>query len=141
MTFLFLTKCIAFIFLVLPYASGFVATRSLLCQQCKCHRSRCNTRFNYASPVMKAPRISVSNTNLKFVLADGGLDPDTLQALGEVTELNDALDGAISAGNPAAGLLTNLVASQFIILVPITAGLLVAFGIGYFIFSYGSGRE
>jgi hypothetical protein len=38
-----------------------------------------------------------------FLLAEGGdgLDADTLQALGEVTELNDALDGALTAANPA----------------------------------------
>ena len=38
-----------------------------------------------------------------FLLAEAGdgLDADTLQALGEVTELNDALDGALTAANPA----------------------------------------
>lgn len=75
-------------------------------------------------------------------LADG-LDADTLGALGDLQELNDALDGAIDAANPnsAGDILQTLVASPAIIAVPIGAGLLVAFAIGYFIFSYGQGRE
>jgi hypothetical protein len=80
---------------------------------------------------------------LSLMLAEG-LDADTLQALGDVQELNDALDGAIdqAAGpNAAADILTKVVASPFIIAVPILAGLGVAFAIGFFIFSYGNGKE
>lgn len=43
---------------------------------------------------------SLLNIQQPFLLAEG-LDPETLQALGEVTELNDALDSAVKAANPA----------------------------------------
>jgi hypothetical protein len=83
----------------------------------------------------------ISSTSLK-----GGLDADTLNALGDLQELNQALDGAVdgaleSAQNPALSILTKLVDSPAILAVPIGAGLLVAFLVGYFIFSYGQGKE
>ena len=43
---------------------------------------------------------SLLNIQQPFLLAEG-LDPETLQALGEITELNDALDSAVKAANPA----------------------------------------
>lgn len=70
------------------------------------------------------------------------LDAETLDALGDVSELNEALDNVVdSTVNPAVGVLTKLSASPAIIAVPIVAGLLVAIGFGYFIFSYGQGKD
>jgi len=84
---------------------------------------------------------SSSSSSLK-----AGLDADTLSALGDLQELNQALDGAVDgaleqAQNPALSVLTKLVDSPAILAVPIGAGLLVAFGISFFIFSYGQGKE
>jgi len=83
----------------------------------------------------------ISSSSLK-----AGLDADTLSALGDLQELNQALDGAVDgaleqAQNPALSILTKLVDSPAILAVPIGAGLLVAFGISFFIFSYGQGKE
>ena len=109
----------------------------------------------HTSRRLASPRVAMSShmggtgfalpafQKLSLMLAEG-LDADTLQALGDVQELNDALDGAIdqAAGpNAAADILTKVVASPFIIAVPILAGLGVAFAIGFFIFSYGNGKE
>jgi predicted PurR-regulated permease PerM len=85
--------------------------------------------------------ITTSSSSLK-----AGLDADTLSALGDLQELNQALDGAVDgaleqAQNPALSVLTKLVDSPAILAVPIGAGLLVAFGISFFIFSYGQGKE
>ena len=75
-----------------------------------------------------------------FPLAD--LDAETLDALGDINELNDALDGVVdSAVNPTVGILTKLSASPLIVAVPILAGILVAFGFGFFVFSYGQGKD
>lgn len=75
-----------------------------------------------------------------FPLAD--LDAETLDALGDINELNDALDGVVdNAINPTVGILTKLSASPLIVAVPILAGILVAFGFGFFVFSYGQGKE
>lgn len=74
-------------------------------------------------------------------LADGALDPETLESLGDIQELNEALDGAIDAANPAIGILSKLVASPAFLAVPIGAGIAVSFIIGYFIFSYGQGKD
>ena len=49
---------------------------------------------------LAASSSSFLNIQQPFLLAEG-LDPETLQALGEVTELNDALDSAVKAANPA----------------------------------------
>ena len=67
-----------------------------------------------------------------------GLDADTLGALGDVQDLNQALDDAIVTGNPASNILTKIVSSPLIIAIPIGAGLLVALGLGYFISSYSN---
>jgi hypothetical protein len=84
----------------------------------------------------------ISKTQVSFFLADGGLDAETLDALGDVNDLNYALDGVIdSTVNPAVGILTKLAASPAILAIPVLAGLLVAVGFGYFIFSYGQGRD
>lgn len=69
------------------------------------------------------------------------LDSETLSALGDVQELNDALGDAIDMSNPAANILTKIVDSPLIVAVPIVAGLLVAFTVGFVIFSYGQGRD
>jgi hypothetical protein len=75
-----------------------------------------------------------------FALAD--LDAETIEALGDVSELNYALDGVVDgAVNPAVGILTKLSASPVIVLIPVLAGLLVAVGFGYFVFSYGQVKD
>lgn len=76
-----------------------------------------------------------------FFIAEGGLDAETLESLGDLQELNDALDGAIDAANPAVGILSKLVASPAFLAIPIGAGIAVSFIIGYFIFSYGQGKD
>ena len=97
-------------------------------------------------------------------IADG-LDAETLNALGDVEELNQALDVAIDGGNPAVSILTDLVgmsigpnyiwkvfhllynstlinaASPAILAIPIGAGVLVALVIGFFIGGYSQGKE
>jgi len=95
--------------------------------------------FHVAAPLQQ---YSTAVEKLSLTLSDGGLDADTLSALGDVQELNDALDGAVDGVGPAVGdILQTVVASPFIIAVPIAAGLLVAFGLGFFIFSWGSPKE
>ena len=101
---------------------------------------------NIASPT--SPSISGRSLQLNafpnlqtMFLADGALDAETLESLGDLQELNDALDGAIDAANPAVGILSKLVASPAFLAVPIGAGLVVSFLIGYFIFSYGQGKD
>lgn len=80
--------------------------------------------------------------NLQSIfLAEGGLDAETLESLGDLQELNEALDGAIDAANPAVGILSKLVASPAFLAIPIGAGVAVSFIIGYFIFSYGQGKD
>ena len=80
--------------------------------------------------------------DVSLPLAD--LDADTLGALGDIQELNSALDGALDAAvdpNAVGDILQKVVASPFIVAVPIGAGLLVALGLGFFIFSWGSPKE
>lgn len=88
------------------------------------------------------PQQSRGTTHLNsFFLADG-LDAETLDALGEVQELNYALDGVVDgAVNPAVGILVKLASSPAILVIPILAGLLVAVAFGYFVSSYGQGRD
>lgn len=74
-----------------------------------------------------------------FLVSD--LDADTLGALGDVQDLNSALDGAIASSNPTADILTRLVASPFIVAIPIGAGVLVAVLLAFFISSYSQGRN
>jgi hypothetical protein len=83
---------------------------------------------------------ALPNLNTLFI-SDGGLDPETLESLGDIQDLNEALDGAIDNANPAISILTKLVASPLVLAVPIGAGVLVAFLVGFFIFSYGQGRD
>lgn len=68
-----------------------------------------------------------------------GLDAETLGALGDVQDLN--LDAVMDTTAVAAGVLTKLVDSPAILAIPIGAGTLVAFVFGYFIYSYGQGRD
>ena len=81
------------------------------------------------------------NSQLLFLADAGALDPETLESLGDIQELNEALDGAIDAANPAIGILSKLVASPAFLALPIGAGIVVSFLIGYFIFSYASGKD
>ena len=93
-------------------------------------------------PAHRAPSQLNAFPNFQsLLLAEGGLDAETLESLGDLQELNEALDGAIDAANPAIGILSKLVASPAFLAVPIGAGITVAFLIGYFIFSYGQGKD
>ena len=71
----------------------------------------------------------------------GGLDAETLNALGDVQELNEALDTAVDGSGIVVNGLQSLVASPLVLVVPIAAGILVALGLGFFISSWGSGRD
>jgi len=82
-----------------------------------------------------------SLTSLTSLSIADGLDAETLGALGDVQELTDALNDAIDVSNPTADILTKLVDSPFILIIPIGAGLLVAAGVGFLIYSYGKGNE
>ena len=84
---------------------------------------------------------ALPNSQLLFLADAGALDPETLESLGDIQELNEALDGAIDAANPAIGILSKLVASPAFLALPIGAGIVVSFLIGYFIFSYASGKD
>jgi hypothetical protein len=76
-----------------------------------------------------------------FNIADG-LDADTLNALGDIQQLDEAIDNLEVQGGPAIGdIVTNAVASPAILLVPILAGGLVAFAVGFFIYKYSQGSE
>ena len=70
-----------------------------------------------------------------------GLDAETLNALGDVQELNEALDTAVDSSGIVVNGLQNLVSSPLVLAVPIGAGLLVALGLGFFISNWGSGRD
>ena len=84
--------------------------------------------------------LQLASSPFSFSLADG-LDADTLGALGDIANVDEGLDLAVGSSTAAADVLTRVVSSPAIIAVPIGAGLLVAFAIGYFIFSYGQGRS
>ena len=71
----------------------------------------------------------------------GGLDAETLDALGDVQELNEALDSAVDSSEIVVNGLQKLVASPLVLAIPIGAGLLVAVGLGFFISNWGSGRD
>eukprot|EP00595_Chromulina_sp_UTEXLB2642_P002315 CAMPEP_0196765600 /NCGR_PEP_ID=MMETSP1095-20130614/9993_1 /TAXON_ID=96789 ORGANISM="Chromulina nebulosa, Strain UTEXLB2642" /NCGR_SAMPLE_ID=MMETSP1095 /ASSEMBLY_ACC=CAM_ASM_000446 /LENGTH=66 /DNA_ID=CAMNT_0042123919 /DNA_START=71 /DNA_END=267 /DNA_ORIENTATION=+ len=62
-----------------------------------------------------------------FQLAD--LNPETLNAIGDLTESDEAVE-AINQVGPAVEILKNVVDTPIILFVPIAAGLLVAFGVG-----------
>lgn len=94
------------------------------------------------------PKISISYSksygSSKIVLAGptGGLDAETLGVLGDTSDISgDLVDGAFEAATPVASVLTKIVASPAILAVPIGAGFLVAFGIGFFIYWYSRGPE
>jgi len=89
----------------------------------------------------------LSLSSLSSLSIADGLDAETLSALGDaetlsdVQDLTDALNDAIDVSNPTADVLTRLVDSPLILLIPIGAGLLVASGVGFLIYSYGKGNE
>ena len=84
--------------------------------------------------------LSLSSLSSSLSIADG-LDAETLGALGDVQDLTDALNDAIDVSNPTADILTKLVDSPLILVIPIGAGLLVASGVGFLIYSYGKVNE
>ena len=97
------------------------------------------------TPPSSSPKpLKASYTNMlssiSLPLADG-LDAETLNALGDVQELNEALDSAVDGSGVVVNGLQELVASPLILIVPIGAGLLVAIGLGFFISAWGSGRD
>lgn len=110
---------------------------------------RCVRRatFSYSS----SPHSSFFSSALKATHTDvlssaslplaGGLDAETLNALGDVQELNEALDTAVDGSGIVVNGLQSLVASPLVLVVPIAAGILVALGLGFFISSWGSGRD
>lgn len=87
----------------------------------------------------RAPSVSL-HAFPSLTIADV-LDADTIGALGDISDADEGLELALDSSNAAADILTRVVSSPAIIAVPIGAGLLVAFVIGYFIFSYGQGRD
>jgi hypothetical protein len=97
-----------------------------------------------AAPTTIIPSLPNLLSLPSILLSDGGLDSETLDALGDVKELNDALDGAVdmnAAGAPIVSGLTNLVSSPLILAVPIGAGGLLAGAVAFFISSYANGRD
>ena len=71
-------------------------------------------------------------SSISLPLADG-LDAETLNALGDVQELNEALDSAVDGSGVVVNGLQELVASPLILIVPIGAGLLVAIGLALYL--------
>ncbi len=94
-----------------------------------------NSKPNHNSPIL---RPSHRKTALKDSVP--GLNAETLNALDNVKDVSDSLD-LIPDSSPVVNILTNAVSSPLILAIPITAGFLLAFGIGYFIFWYGRGGE
>ncbi len=88
-------------------------------------------KSSYQSKHQKSPQLQ----------AEGGLNPETLDALGNIQDSSDSIDSIAQAATPVGSVLTKVVASPIILAVPIGAGLLVAFGIGFFIFWYGKGND
>lgn len=77
-------------------------------------------------------------THLK---AAEGLSADALNALGSVSEVSENADAVVDISASMGSIMLKLTASPFIVVVPILAGSLVAFGIGFFIYWYGRGGE
>mmetsp|Transcript_33497 Transcript_33497/g.34130 ORF Transcript_33497/g.34130 Transcript_33497/m.34130 type:complete len:130 (+) Transcript_33497:106-495(+) len=102
--------------------------------------------FNRAmSKTILLPRVSPINAipsqfSFSLMLAEG-LDAETLGAMGNVEDLNNALVSTVDASSPTVSIINKLLSSPAILAVPILAGLLVASGIGYFIISWGQGRD
>ena len=83
---------------------------------------------------------TISKRSSTFVLKAGeGLDAETLSIIGNVGDLSDSVDGVLDATTPVASIVTKIVSSPLILAVPIGAGALIAFLIGFFIYSYGRG--
>lgn len=97
--------------------------------------------LNAWSSTLSIASSSLSLSSLSSLSIADGLDAETLSALGDVQDLTDALNDAIDVSNPTADVLTRLVDSPLILLIPIGAGLLVASGVGFLIYSYGKGNE
>jgi len=86
----------------------------------------------------KSSNIQLKAFNPSLLVADG-LDADTLNAMGDIQDLNEALDQAIDSSNIAVSVLTKLSMSPLIIAIPILAGLLVAVALGVGISKYANG--
>lgn len=112
------------------HMKGIVSRRTTTTNLQMVHLPDAHTIFN-SLPVMPAPST--------FMLS--ALDADTLEALGDVQDINNALGDVLNESNPALSILTKAVSSPAILAVPIGAGSLVAFAIGFFIYSYGQGRD
>lgn len=107
----------------LPSVQSFSRSKSLLSQRTQ-------------SLSTSIPR---SKTHLK---AAEGLSADALNALGSIPDVSDsAADSMVDVSASLGSIMLKLTASPFIVVVPILAGSLVAFGIGFFIFWYGRGAE
>ena len=125
-------------FTTVQLIQSYVHTRIVQCQ---------STKTTFSSGSFKSsisPHNRVDRTISKTFLLDStsGLDSETLGALGDTSDLTiDNVDGVIEVATPVASILTKLVASPAILAVPIGAGFLVAFGIGFFIYWYGRGAD
>ena len=74
--------------------------------------------------------------------ATDGLDSETLNALGNLVD-SDVVDAVATSSDQAVvvSIISKLAASPAILAVPIGAGFLVAFAVGFFIYSYGRGSD
>ena len=80
-----------------------------------------------------------SSTQLQ---ASEGLSADALNALGNIPEVSGSDPESVTNISASVGsILVKLTASPLIVAVPILAGAMVAFGIGFFIYWYGRGGE
>lgn len=69
------------------------------------------------------------------------LNPETLSALQDSVDGQEVVDQLISTTNPAIDLMGTLSSTGIILALPILGGIIVASGLGYFIFSWGQGKD
>lgn len=115
------------------YIQGTIATRTnIVCKE------------NSLLPASACKLALRSRKEMTLLAGVDGLDTETLNALGNIQDLNDAAD-ALSSSTPDTAVVVSIVnklaSSPAILAVPIGAGFLVAFAIGFFIYSYGKGSD
>lgn len=85
---------------------------------------------------------SVPSRQSMQLKAAEGLSADALNALGSIPEVTGNESESVASISASVGsVMLKLTASPLILAVPILAGSLVAFGIGFFIYWYGRGGE
>lgn len=125
------------LFISLPVSNAYVATAFAVRTNtyCKSHNVLPASNCRLALP---------SRKHISLSAGVEGLDTETLNALGNIQELNDAAD-ALTSSTPDTAVVVSIVnklaSSPAILAVPIGAGFLVAFAIGFFIYSYGKGSD